>query len=63
MRESKARDPLVVEPRGWIAQGALAVTPLGKGRAAKDAAGWDSQRAHALKRSVRRTSTLRHNCT
>ena len=62
--ESEARDPLVEEPRGWTAHGALAVTPLGKGRAAKNAAECDSQRAPcAKKESVRSTSTLRHNCT
>ena len=50
--ESEARDPLVEEPRGWIAQGALAVTPLGKGRAAKNAAECDSQRAPRAKKRV-----------
>ena len=48
--ESEARDPLVEEPRGWIAQGALAVTPLGK--AAKNAAECDSQRAPCAKKRV-----------
>ena len=49
---AKARDPLVEEPRGWIARGALAVTPLGKGRAAKNAAECDSQRAPCAKKRV-----------
>ena len=49
---AKLGTPLVEEPRGWIAQGALAVTPLGKGRAAKNAAECDSQRAPCAKKRV-----------
>ena len=40
--KSEARDPLMEEPRGWIAQGALAVTPLGMGRASRNAAECDT---------------------
>ena len=49
---AEARDPLVEEPRGWQAQGALAFTPFGKGRAAKNAAGCDSQGAPCAKKKV-----------
>ena len=41
MGESKARDPLVREPRRWYAFGALPVTPLGMERAARNAAECD----------------------
>ena len=41
MGESKARDPMVVEPRRWHALGATVYQSLGEGRAAQDAAGRD----------------------
>ena len=50
--ESEARYTMVEEPRGWTAYGALADTPLGKGRAAKNAAECDSQRAPCAKKRV-----------
>ena len=45
MGESKARDPLVEEPRGWIALGATGCDSLREGMCCEERSSCDGQRA------------------
>ena len=60
MGESKARDPLVEEPRGWIALGAAGRHSLREGMCCEERSSCDGQRAPSAKKvcvTVRHTQT------
>ena len=64
MGESKPRDPLVEEPRGWIALGATGCHSLREGMCCEERSSCDSQRAPSAKKvcdSQTHTDTTEHN--
>ena len=64
MGESKARDPLVEEPRRWVALGATGCHSLREGMCCEERSSCDSQRAPSAKKVCDRqthTDTTEHN--